>query len=576
MLKGRKAFFSVLFFSAVFLFQCVAPKSYEQPVDERGESIPQEKQEYPRSGVYKGGTYSTPQNNPGADEGEALAGSSSSIPNCETPHNYANSTKDFECVFVNPNGSTGMSLHFASFETEANYDFVYLYDEDNTLITMYHGNLGSFWTENIPGSKVRLRFVSDSSITKAGFLVDKIRYGATPTTEPPPAGWQEVSVNYESSHGVTVPGSSSWSETVEIVQPGALELQLHFEKVSIDLLCMLSECQVWVEVMDGSNNILKTFKGSTYQTNFWESTTIPGDTARIKFKIVTKPWYLGGGVVNEYGFKIDKIRVKTSGPVRKFASRYPIVLHHGFGGFDTVLGIDYFFRVKDYLQRHGYEVYVTEVSPVAPLQNRTDQLAQQIDQILAKSSAKNGYTIDKVNLIGHSMGGLDARLLVSTNTTGINSGDPKDQVFGKNYGSKIATLTTIATPHKGSPIADMILNYIPGDAQKALGVILNLAMGAYNPTNISENDVLAAAYNLTEKFCTVFNQDHPEPTNLGIVYRTYAGITHDMLPIKSNSDEVDFPIMPTYEIMKSMGGNYVLNDGLVPYDSAVYKEAYHT
>ena len=43
-------------------------------------------------------------------------------------------------------------------------------------------------------------------------------------------------------------------------------------------------------------------------------------------------------------------------------TRYPIVLAHGMLGFDSMLGIDYWYGIPQALRRDGAQVYVTEVS----------------------------------------------------------------------------------------------------------------------------------------------------------------------------------------------------------------------
>ena len=63
------------------------------------------------------------------------------------------------------------------------------------------------------------------------------------------------------------------------------------------------------------------------------------------------------------------------------------------------------------------------------------QLARRIDQILQNTGA------EKVNIIAHSKGGLDCRYAISV----LNAGD------------KVASLTTISTPHHGSKTVDKLL-----------------------------------------------------------------------------------------------------------------------
>ncbi len=134
----------------------------------------------------------------------------------------------------------------------------------------------------------------------------------------------------------------------------------------------------------------------------------------------------------------------------------------------------YFNGVKKYLENHGFEVYEVETTPYADLQTRANQLAKQVDIIRKKTRGSHGHPV-KLNLIAHSMGGLDCRLLISNNTTG-----DRDSVKGLGYADKVNSLTTVGTPHCGSRIADRFLNDIPGPAQEAWATLLNLAGSIYN------------------------------------------------------------------------------------------------
>jgi len=113
---------------------------------------------------------------------------------------------------------------------------------------------------------------------------------------------------------------------------------------------------------------------------------------------------------------------------------YPVVLAHGFFGFAEMAGIEYFKDVKDHLESKfpGLQVIVTEVAPNDLIQERALQLWGQIEKVEKK-----------VHIIGHSMGGLDSRFMISP------------EGLGKS--ERVVSLTTISTSHRGSPIADFIM-----------------------------------------------------------------------------------------------------------------------
>jgi triacylglycerol lipase len=109
------------------------------------------------------------------------------------------------------------------------------------------------------------------------------------------------------------------------------------------------------------------------------------------------------------------------------ATRYPIVLVHGAGGADTFGLLDYFFEAEANLQSYGYLPFAPGVSAMAHSEVRAQELAVAIDGILADTGA------GKVHLIGHSQAGLDFRVLLG----------------GLGYGDRVATATSVSTPHAG-------------------------------------------------------------------------------------------------------------------------------
>ncbi|CAD6973969.1 unnamed protein product [Tilletia controversa] len=121
--------------------------------------------------------------------------------------------------------------------------------------------------------------------------------------------------------------------------------------------------------------------------------------------------------------------------------RNPIVLCHGLYGFDVRgpflgLEIQYWAEVMDILKKRlGAHVIIRGVPGTGSIQERADAL----HKFLCSSEA--GVRGRDLNFIGHSMGGLDARHLIS------NIQPSPDQY-------RPVSLTTICTPHRGSPFMD--------------------------------------------------------------------------------------------------------------------------
>lgn len=194
--------------------------------------------------------------------------------------------------------------------------------------------------------------------------------------------------------------------------------------------------------------------------------------------------------------KFQRVRDKYESP------HYPIVLCHGFSGFDQLdiiprlsnpLGsllnhtpkdvkravrkgyvqLDYWFGIKEALENLGSTVLTAKVSAFGTIEERSLQLHEFINEQCkalrseSKAEVYNEQNIEhtkpsatedfenepiKVNLVSHSMGGLDSRYL-------IHQLQMKNPLF-KNPNYKVVSLTTIATPHRGSECADFIVDAV--------------------------------------------------------------------------------------------------------------------
>ncbi len=179
-------------------------------------------------------------------------------------------------------------------------------------------------------------------------------------------------------------------------------------------------------------------------------------------------------------------------------AQYPIVLAHGFMGSPTSIWA--FLNVKEALEADGHIVYEGEVPPFHSPQVRAEQLAPTVDRALAESGA------DKVNIIAHSMGGVDSRYLIST----------------MGYGDRVASLTTISSPHRGTNIADATLSLTPSIADKALDALLE-AIGTKFSNAGDEADLRASLGGISEENMPQFNIDNPNDER--VFYQSWAGLS---------------------------------------------------
>jgi triacylglycerol lipase len=192
------------------------------------------------------------------------------------------------------------------------------------------------------------------------------------------------------------------------------------------------------------------------------------------------------------------------------ATVYPIVLLHGFNASTTN---DWsFYEVQDALEADGHVVYESLVPPFDSVEVRSAALATFIDQVLADSGAA------KVNLVAHSMGGLDARDLISR----------------LGYGDRVASLTTLSTPHRGTHVADVALDVIPSVAEPALDALASLYGLSFNAL-AGDSHVRAALSALSEANAGAFNDAHPDDSR--VYYQSWAGVS-SLLGVSNSQDDV--------------------------------------
>jgi len=122
------------------------------------------------------------------------------------------------------------------------------------------------------------------------------------------------------------------------------------------------------------------------------------------------------------------MHVSSDVPMNKQAT---VVLIHGLFGFRKLLWVEYFQGIPALYESMGLRVIVPRLPCVGSLEQRAKALAFQLEE-----------EVGPLHLVGHSMGGLDARYFINH----------------LNGAKKVATLTTLVTPHRGSSAADYVCN----------------------------------------------------------------------------------------------------------------------
>jgi triacylglycerol lipase len=216
-----------------------------------------------------------------------------------------------------------------------------------------------------------------------------------------------------------------------------------------------------------------------------------------------------------------------------------IILVHGILGFRNLIElgpvgvIPYFRGVREHFEAQGHRVLAVQLDKTAGVCVRAGQLRDQIAAALG-----GGGVLDpaqKTHIIAHSMGGLDSRYLLSPKNPTPNT-------------LPIRSLTTIGTPHLGSPVADAVDDpNTPQDVKDAIGRVLA-------KFEISLDGLRDLRTDKCSSFSTTYS-DRP-----GVDYSSVAGIGRPGL-IKTWA-----LFLPLHEFI-SLRTNEA-NDGLVASDSA--------
>lgn len=217
---------------------------------------------------------------------------------------------------------------------------------------------------------------------------------------------------------------------------------------------------------------------------------------------------------------------------------FPIVLAHGIARFDILREklareldippnplddkLQYFRNISTFLNLNGFpQIKNTNVEFAGTVDLRAEQLKAQVDDFLAQTGA------EKVHIIAHSMGGLDARWMI----------------VKKGMAEKVASLTTIGTPHLGTVLADRIFGvggvYLLNSLENLFGIELD------------------GFKDLTIDACNDFNDElrDAEAKN-AVVYQTYASYEH--------INKMFLPLVLSWAIIRVFEET---NDGLVPLSS---------
>jgi len=174
----------------------------------------------------------------------------------------------------------------------------------------------------------------------------------------------------------------------------------------------------------------------------------------------------------------------------------PVVLMHGFGLAAFLARGGHLHEEAMHLRLQGIAAFAPNITPYHVIPQRASMWRDRIQFILDSTGA------DQVHLIAHSMGGLDARYLISH----------------LDMAERVASLTTMSTPHRGSALAQLALS----QPERLRDLVRSAANWVGENVMAGEADFHAAVESLTpDAVSDDFNKDVPDDD--GVMYQSWAG-----------------------------------------------------
>ena len=218
------------------------------------------------------------------------------------------------------------------------------------------------------------------------------------------------------------------------------------------------------------------------------------------------------------------------------ATKYPILLVHGVFFRDTKY-FNYWGRIPNELETNGATIFYGNHHSASSVAESAAELKTRITEILSETGA------EKLNIIAHSKGGLDCRYAISK--LGI--------------GDRVASLTTINTPHNGCLFADYLLSKIPSSTKNKVADTYNSTLRKFGEAN---PDFLAAVNDLTDNYCKQLNNELSTPEDV---------FCQSVGSVLTKATGGKFPLNLSYHLVKHFSGE---NDGLVDETSFKWGENY--
>jgi len=188
----------------------------------------------------------------------------------------------------------------------------------------------------------------------------------------------------------------------------------------------------------------------------------------------------------------------AGGSSYKADTKYPIVLAHGMGASAEILGIvDYWWGIPGALTDEGAQVFITSVNGMDSTRNKAIDFKNQFLAIKAYTGKA------KLNIIGHSHGTVYTR----------------DAISNLGLAPYVASHSSIAGPHRGSAVADVVVGVVPDSLEWLVGDTLDFIyaflFGDTDPNSLQNG------YDMTRPY--MINTFNPHTPNMsGVYYQSWA------------------------------------------------------
>lgn len=219
-------------------------------------------------------------------------------------------------------------------------------------------------------------------------------------------------------------------------------------------------------------------------------------------------------------------------------TKHPVFFCHGFGAIGSLVKPSPLHDPCMMMRERGIVSFAPNIVPYAAIETRAKNWERLINQVCDQ------YEIDKLNVVAHSMGGLDMRFALAH----------------LDIADRIVSLTTVATPHRGTYLADLVLK-TPEILTERIGEVADWLGNNVYPKE--KSDAVSSVEQLTREYVQqTFNHETPDPDDIPIF--SYAAAV---------GKGTNYSLNPIFKFQNSqIFDQEGINDSFVSVESATWGE----